>query len=127
MTQLRQRMLEDLQIRNYSPNTQRAYVDRVAAFARYFGKSPDRLGPEEIRAYQLHLVQHKKVVPSTLNQAVCALRFFYRVTLQSDWNLERIPHAKREKKLPVVLSPDEVVQFFAAIRCLKYRSILIND
>lgn len=84
MTPLRQRMLEDMRIRNLSPNTQRNYLDQVAKFAQFFGKSPDLLGPEEIRTYQVYLVQEKQVAWSVLNQAVCALRFFYHITLAKD-------------------------------------------
>ena len=75
MTALRQRMLEDMQIRNLSPHTQRAYVENVARFARYFGRSPAELGPDEIRTYQVYLTRQRKLAPSSLEIAVCALRF----------------------------------------------------
>ncbi|MBA3440428.1 MAG: tyrosine-type recombinase/integrase [Pyrinomonadaceae bacterium] len=126
MTPLRQRMIEDMQIRNLSPKTQRNYLDQVAKFAQFFGKSPSLLGPEEIRTYQVYLVQEKQVAWSVLNQAVCALRFFYRITLGKDWAIQRIPAPKTEKKLPVVLSADEVARFFAAIPSLKHRAILMT-
>jgi site-specific recombinase XerD len=119
-------MLEDMSIRNFSASTKKRYVDAVAAFARHFGKSPDRLGPEEIRAYQVHLAHERKLSGSTLNATVCALRFLYRVTLRRKWDLERIPFARKEKKLPVVLSPNEVVQFFQSIKSMKYQALLIT-
>ena len=115
MTPLRQRYLEDLQVRNYALKTQQAYVECVSQFARYFKQSPERLGPEQIRTYQLYLVHKKKVSWSRFNQTVCALRFLYRKTLGKDWAITHIPFPRRERKLPVVLSAAEVVQFFAAL------------
>ena len=125
MTPLRRRMLEDMRLRNLSENTQKRYQDRVAGFARHFGKSPELLGPEEVRSYQLHLLQ-RGLSSSTLNVTVCALRFLYRVTLQVPWDVKRIPHLKREKKLPVVLSQGEAARFLQAIRNIKHRSILMT-
>jgi len=124
MTALRERMREDMQIRNLSPATQSQYLICVRCFSMYFGESPDRLGPEEIRAYQLYLLHQKGLSPSSLNVTVCALRFLYRTTLKRDWDIELIPYAKKPKKLPVVLSPGEVVQFLEAVHNLKYRTIL---
>lgn len=126
MTQLRQRMLEDMQIRNLSKVTQKRYLARVAAFAKYFKRSPEQLGPEEIRRYQVYLLKDRKLSSRTLNVTVCALRFLYKVTLKRDWDIERIPYARREKKLPVVLSPEEVVQFLQAVKSMKYRTILVT-
>ncbi len=126
MTYLRQRMIEDMQIRNLSLNTQKRYLDHVAAFAKYFKKSPEYLGLDEIRAYQLHLVQIRRLSSSSINIAVCALRFLYRITLRRDWHVERIVLARREQKLPVVLSAHEVVKFFHAIDSIKYRAILMT-
>ena len=88
MTQLRQRMLEDMQVRNLSRHTQTSYVQQVALFARYCGKSPEVLGPEEIRSYQLYLTKEKKLAPSSIIIAVSALRFLYKVTLGKDWSVE---------------------------------------
>ena len=126
MTKLRQRMLEDMTICNLSAHTQKRYLDRVAAFAQYFGRSPERLGPEEIRRYQLYLIQEKQLSASTLTVTVCALRFLYGTTLRRDWSIERIPMPRVERKLPVVLSPEEVVQFFQAVHSLKYRAIFMS-
>ena len=91
MSVLRQRMLEDLRIRNYSLETQKAYIDRVAKFAQHFGKSPDQLGPEQVRSFQVHLVEKKKCSWTMLNQTVCALRFLYTTTLGEGWAVRHIP------------------------------------
>jgi site-specific recombinase XerD len=124
MTPLRQRLIEDLNIRNYSPRTVECYVHHVAEFARHFQRSPDQLGPEQIRAYQVHLVQVKQASWSTFNQAVCALRFFYNVTLARNYPREHIPFGKRPKKLPVVLSREEVARLFACVKHPKHRMLL---
>lgn len=81
MTPLRRRMIEHMQVRNLSPHTQRAYLETVARFARHFGRSP-AVGPEQIRAYQVYLTQERKLAPSSLGIAACALRFLYQVTLK---------------------------------------------
>ena len=120
---LRRRMTEDMTVRNLSPATQRSYVHAVAKFSRYFDRSPDQLGLEEIRTYQLHLVA-KGISWPALNQTVCALRFFYGVTLGRAELPERIPHAREPRKLPVVLSADEVVRFLEAVPGLKSRTAL---
>jgi integrase/recombinase XerD len=123
MTPLRQKMIEDLRIRNYSPKTIKTYIQRMAAFSRYFHKSPDLLGPPHIRQYQVHLVE-KSASWSVMNQTVCALRFFYKTTLAKDWPFKHLPLAKRPKKLPVVLSMEEVRDLLKAVRVFKYRTIL---
>ena len=124
MTTLRQRMIDDLRVRNYAPKTIDAYVRSVAQFARHFGKSPDQLGPEHIREYQIFLVNTRKASWPLFNVAVCALRFFYKVTLGKPWIIEHIPYPKQEKKLPVVLSPGELATFFQAVPNLKHRIVL---
>ena len=108
MTPLRQRYIHDLELRNRSPRTISCYVWHVAAFAKHFGRSPEELGPEEVRAYQLHLVHERRASWSSFNQAVCALRFLYDVTLPRDWPVAHIPYGKRPRKVPTVLSRDEV-------------------
>src|SRR5215213_321907 len=115
MTALRQKMTEDLCLRNYSSHTIRAYLHCVASFAEHFGRSPDRLGPEHVRQYQLFLVQQKKVSWTSFNQTVCALRFFYHVTLGRKSMVELIPYPRHEKRLPVVLSQAEVSSLLAAV------------
>lgn len=126
MTPLRTRMIEDLQVRNYSPRTVECYTYHVGCFARHFGRSPDQLGPEEVRAYQVYLVQEKKASWTSFNQAVCALRFLYRTTLPRDWPVTMIPFAKRPKKLPTVLAAQEVQQLLACAHPLKQRMILTS-
>jgi integrase/recombinase XerD len=126
MTTLRQRMIDDLKVRNRSARTIQSYIAQVAKFARHFGKSPELLGPEEIRQYQVYLVEERHVSWSHFNQAVCALRFFYRHTLGRDWVVAHIPFPRQPKKLPVVLSQDEVIRLFDAVRSLKLRAMLMT-
>ena len=114
MTPLRQRVLEDMQMRNLSPHTQRAYVRAVAQLVLFYNKSPDVLQREEIRAYLVHLVQEPHVSFSHYNQIRCALKFFYQVTLSREWILDRIACQKVARQLPVVLSRGEIAQFFGA-------------
>jgi integrase/recombinase XerD len=125
MTPLRQRLLEDMQIRNLSVNTQRSYVEQVSRFARHFSQSPLALGPEEIRAYQVYLTNEKKLAPGSIVIAVSALRFLYKVTLKKDWSVtEIIPAPRKPQTLPVVLSPEEVVRFLDCVKKPKHRTIL---
>ena len=103
-----------MQVRNFSPRTQALYVLQVALFARHFRQSPDALGPEDIRAYQLYLTNERKLATSSILVAVAALRFLYKVTLQKDWPWEQtIPTPKKPQTLPIVLSPEEVLQFLS--------------
>ena len=120
---LRRRMIEDMTIRNLSPATQQSYLSAVAKFSRYFGRSPDCLGLEDVHAFQVHLVATGISWPA-LNQIVCALRFFYGVTLGQAIVPERIAYAREPSKLPVVLSADEVVRFLEAVPSLKCRAAL---
>jgi site-specific recombinase XerD len=118
-------MLEDMQVRNFSPHTQTSYVQQVSRFAQYFHQSPDSLGPEEIRAYQLYLTNERKLAVSSVLITVAALRFLYTVTLKKTWNVEDIiPAPKKPQRLPVVLSPDEVLQFLECVPGPKHRAIL---
>jgi integrase/recombinase XerD len=125
VTVLRRRMIEDMKVRNLSPVTQRCYIHAVAKFARYFNQSPDRLGLTEVRAYQIHLVA-TGASWAGFNVAVSALRFFYGVTLGRSAMVERIPYARKERQLPVILSAEEVVRFFAAVPSLKHRTALMT-
>jgi integrase/recombinase XerD len=120
---LRRRMIEDMTVRNLSPATQRSYLFAVTKFSRHFGRSPDRLDLEHVRAFQVHLVANGISWPA-LNQTVCALRFFYGVTLRQNEIPERIPYARLPDKLPVVLSADEIVRFLEAVPNLKTRTAL---
>ena len=126
MTALRQRMRDDLQLRNYSPQTVETYLRCVAQFAQYFRTSPDRLGPEQVRQYQLYLVQERHVSWSLVMQTVCALRFFYHVTLGQPHMLAYIPQPKRPKTLPTILSQAEVATLLRTPRRLKTRAILMT-
>jgi integrase/recombinase XerD len=125
MTSLRQRMIEDMQIRNLSVHTQKCYVLQVSLFARHFSKSPELLGPEQIRAYQIYLTNERKLATKSILLAIAALRFLYKVTLKKNWVFETIiPAPKAPQTLPVVLSPAEVIQFLDCISSRKYRAIL---
>ena len=123
MSPLRRRMIEDMTVRNLSPATQRSYLHAVTKFSQYFGRSPERLDLEDVRAFQVHLVSNGISWPG-LNQTVCALRFFYGVTLGHGEIPERIPYAREPRKLPLVLSADEVVRFLEAVPSLKTRAAL---
>lgn len=120
---LRRRMIDDMSLRNLSPATQRSYLHAVTKFSRYFGQPPDRLGLEDVRAFQVHLVSQGISWPA-LNQTVCALRFFYGITLDRAEIPERIVYARTPRKLPVILSADEVVRFLEAVPSLKARTAL---
>jgi integrase/recombinase XerD len=125
MNPLRRRMVEDMKIRNLSPVTQRCYVHAVAKFARYFNRPPDQLGLAEVRAYQIHL-NSTGASWAGFNVAVSALRFFYGVTLGRAAMVERIPYARKQQQLPVILSAEEVVRFLAAVPSLKQRTALMT-
>src|SRR6266436_3648634 len=125
MTSLRRRMIEDMQVRNLSVNTQHCYIQQVSLFARHFNRPPELLGPDQIRAYQVYLTNEKGLATGSILIAIAALRFLYKVTLKRDWSLaEVIPAPKKPQKLPVVLSPEEVLQFLDRVRTRKHRAIL---
>lgn len=113
MTPLRQRFIDDLRLRNYARRTIDTYVGRVACFAKHFGRSPELLGPNEVRDFQLHLLA-RRVSWSSFNQAVCALRFLYGTTLGRPEQLPFLPFGKRPRTLPSVLSPAEVLRLLNA-------------
>src|SRR5580698_4709003 len=125
MTSLRQRMKEDMQVRNLALNTQTSYLQQVSLFARHFEKSPEQLGPEQIRDYQVYLTNEKKLAPGSVLIAAAALRFLYKVSLHRNWVFEDvIPAPKKPQTLPVILSPEEVLQFLDGIPGIKHRTIL---
>jgi integrase/recombinase XerD len=125
ITPRRQRMTEDIQVRNLALNTQESYLQQVSSFARYFNKSPELLGPEDIRTYQVYLTNERKLEPSSILITVSALRFLYKVSLHKDWSFEDIiPAPKKPQKLPVILSPEEVMQFLGCVSSTKHRAIL---
>jgi site-specific recombinase XerD len=117
-------MLEDLQIRQYSPTTIRLYLYAIKTFAKHFGKPPDQLGAEHIRRFQLFLIKEKKVSTSTYVLMVCALRFFYTHTLHRKVAIDRIPFPRRERKLPLILSRDEIKALLEAPQDLRHRAML---
>ena len=126
MTHLRKMVLEELQRRNYAPNTIKAYVRIIQEFAEYFHRSPDKLGPQHLRQYQAYLFQARKLEAGTVQQAVAALRFFYVKTLKRRYLLDDIPRPKRGRKLPVILSPEEVAQLIGAASNLFHRTMLMT-
>ncbi len=125
MTPLRQRMIEDMRVRNLSPRTQEGYLLQVSLFARHFGKSPALLGPGDLRAYQLYLANEKKLAPASILLATAALRFLYKITLRQTWSMpEVLPLPRQPQTLPEVLSPGQVQQFLDGVANLKHRAIL---
>jgi site-specific recombinase XerD len=125
MTSLRQRMTDDMRIRNLSAVTQTSYLLQISLFARYFQKSPEWLGPEEIRAYQVFLLQEKKHSPSSLGVTAAALRFLYQTTLRRPWSADLvIPTPRQPDTLPVILSPTEVVRFLDCVGNRKHHALL---
>ncbi len=126
MTPLRRRMIDDMTLRNFTKATIKAYVRAVARFARYFHCSPDRLGREHVRSYLLHLLNEQHVSQSYYKLTRCALRFFYRETLGRDDVPASLAPVKQPRSLPVVLGPDELARFFAAVKNLKHRALLMT-
>ncbi len=126
MTQLRHLMLDELQRRNYSPNTIRTYIHAIEDFARYFGRSPYRLGPEHIRQYQVHLFRERKLSAGTVEGRTAALRFLFVKTLKRPYLHDQIPFPKRQRPLPTVLSQEEVARLIDSARNLMHRAMLMT-
>lgn len=124
MGELRNRMNRDLEIRGYAPRTRKIYIYCVADYVKFHRKSPDLLGYEDVYKYQHHLIRDRGVSYSFFNQAVQALRFFYRVTLRVSWEIGMLPYHKQKRKMPVVLSVEEVAALLEAPPCPKHRTIL---
>ena len=120
-----QRMVEDMQVRNFAPSTIDSYSYQVDKFCQYFGRPADQLGPEEIRQYQLYLVNEKKASWSSL-PTVCGLRLLYEVTLGKPWTIKHIPFGKRPKKLPTVLSDQEACQLIQCVHHPKHQTVLLT-
>jgi len=116
MTELRRRMLEDLQLAGYTPKTQKSYTDAVRGLAKHYKRSPDLLSEEEVRSYFLHLTNGRKAARSTVTIYLCGIKFFYETTLKRTWNVFGLVRPKHVKKLPVVLSCAEVRMIIGAIR-----------
>jgi integrase/recombinase XerD len=125
MTSLRQRMCEDMRLHNFSAGTQQSYLYHITEFARYFRLPPDRLGLDEIRAYQLYLIDHRQLSPSTVNGFAAAAQFLYTTTLDMPWSPKDFPRMKVPERLPVVLSGAEIERLFAHVDLLQHRIVLM--
>jgi integrase/recombinase XerD len=126
MTPLRQRMLDDLRRRNYSPDTIRGYIRAVQQFAEYFGRSPEQMGAEELRRYQIHLLHERKLALGTVENCISALRFLYRKTLKRrDLAFDDLPFPKQPRTLPTVLSQEEVTRLIEAAPNRMHRMLLM--
>jgi len=126
VTQLRKMMLEELERRNYTESTTRAYIRTIEDFARYFKRPPDQLGPPEIRQYIAHLFRDRKLTDNTVIQRVGALRFFFAKTLKKAWSVEETPYPKKRIHLPVILSPEEVARLIESALIPFHRTILMT-
>jgi integrase/recombinase XerD len=125
VTQLRKMMLEELERRNYSQSTVRAYVRTIRELARYFRCSPDKLGPHQLREYQAYLFRERKLAPNTMIQRTAALRFFYVATLKRPWGIAETPYPRKTFRLPKVLSVEQVSKLIDAAPTLFYRVLLM--
>jgi integrase/recombinase XerD len=126
VTHLRSMMLDELQRRNYAQNTVRTYLKIIERFAKHFGRSPERLGPEQIRQYQAHLFKDCRLSPGTVEQHVAALRFLYVKTLKRPYMHEHLPMPKRQRPLPQVLSPSEIQRLLDCSSNLYHRAMLMT-
>jgi integrase/recombinase XerD len=125
MTPLRQRFIEDMQLRGLAPTTQRSYIHYVAEFARFYNKSPEDLDLEAIRQYEIHLLNERKLSPQSVNTFISSVQFLYTVTLEMPWDKQCFPRVRVAETLPVVLDPEEVAGFFDYVPSLKYRAALM--
>jgi integrase len=119
-------MKEDLLLKAYSPNTMRSYLRCARHFAKHYMRSPEEMGEQEVRDFLLHLVRDRQASPATLDMYVCALKFLYNITLKRPEVVKGISHPKRPQTLPVILSPEEVLRIFAAIRSVKHKAIIVT-
>ena len=126
MTHLRKITLEELERRNYTETTTRAYLHAIEDFARHFNRPPDQLGPEEIREFTAHMFRVRKLADNTVGQRVAALRFFFTKTLKRAWSIEETPYPKRRIQLPVILSQDEVARLIGAASSPFHHTILMT-
>ena len=126
VTKLTQRMADDMKLRNFSQSTIDAYTYHVGRFAEFLGKSPEKASPEDVRSFQLHLIEVRKVGWSSFNQAVCGLRFLFRTTYPRDWAVSMVPFGKKPKKLPAVLSGAEVTKLLSCVTNIKHRTFLLT-
>jgi site-specific recombinase XerD len=126
MKPLRQRMIEDMQVRNLAPATQRNYTHYIYELAKFFHLSPDVLEPDQIKQFQLHLLHERHLSPESVNQSMSAIKFLYRVTLEKNWADQKFPRVRVPNRLPVVLSGEEVVLLLAHVPGLRYRAALMT-
>jgi integrase/recombinase XerD len=126
VTYLRKVMLEELERRNYTESTTRAYVRTVEDFARFFHRSPDQLGTEQIREYTAHLFRERQLADNTVAQRIAALRFFYTRALKRSWHIEETPYPKKRVRLPIILSQDEVARLIECALTPFHRTILMT-
>jgi integrase/recombinase XerD len=126
MTPLRQRMTEDMQLRNLGPETQRSYLHYITGLARFYQTSPDQLSLEELREYQLYMINERRFSPESINCFVSAAKFLYNVTLEAPWPDDALPRCRVPQKLPVVLSPAEVHELFQHVCSIRYRAALMT-
>ena len=125
-TVLTRRMADDMKLRNMSQKTIDAYTYHVARFAQFLGHSPEHATPEDVRSFQLHLIDVRKVGWSTFNQAVCGLRFLFRTTYPRNWAVSMVPFGRKPKTLPAVLSGEEVASLLSCVKSLKHRTFLLT-
>lgn len=126
MTPLRRRVIEDMQLRNLCPETQRNYVHHISGLARFYQTSPEHLSLEEIREYQLYLINERRLSPDAVNQFVSSAKFLYNVTLETPWPEGALPRARVPHRLPVILSAPEVAEFFQHVCTIRYRAALMT-
>ena len=125
MTPLRQRFIEDMQLRGLAPTTQRSYIHYAADFAKFYNTSPEKLDLEAIRQYEMHLLNERNLSPQSVNAFVASVQFLYTVTLEMPWGKECFPRVRVPSTLPVVLDPEEVAEFFDYVPSLMYRAALM--
>src|ERR1700691_2491205 len=126
VTQLRKVMLEELQRRNYSQTTVNSYLKMVESFAKHFGRSPDQLGPEQIRTYQVYLLKERKLGVRTVGHCTAALRFFFCKTLKRAYPIEEVPYPKAPRRLPIILTQEEAIRLIDSASNLFHRAMLIT-
>ena len=125
MKPLRQRMLAELKLKGREPNTHKTYIDAVARFAAYYGKSPEQLGKDEVRRYLLYLIEEEHLAESSVNVAYWAMRFLYDNVLGKKGLIDDVSHPKDTKRLPAIVNQDEIEQFFAVIKNIKHKAMLM--
>ena len=123
---IKEKMIQDLVIRGMSKRTQDTYLNCIQQFVKYYMKSPDLLTLEDINSYQLYLIRDRQISVSYFNIQVAALKFLYGVTLKREWNIELIPYHKESKRLPVVLSKEEVVRLYKAVAYIKHKAMILT-